>query len=294
LEFGRLLTAMATPFNQHGELDEDGVVTLVNHLLNTGTTAIVAAGTTGESPTLTHEEKLRLFELTVRAVAGRVPVIAGTGSNDTAASIRLSEEAEELGVDALLQVSPYYNKPSQEGLYQHFAAIADAVNVPVILYNIPGRCSVNIELDTLMRLAQIPNIIGVKEASGDFSYVTAVAANKPDDFLLFSGDDKYTLPVMALGGAGVVSVAAHVVGPEMSEMIDAFSRGDVARAAAMNARLLGVFTALFKTTSPSPLKAALNLLGLPGGPLRLPLVEAPESVVALLQSELQRLGKLSA
>lgn len=292
MDFGRLLTAMATPFTPQGELDEPGIAVLVNHLIETGTTAILAAGTTGESPTLTHSEKLRLFELTVKAAGGRVPVLAGTGSNNTASTIELSKEAAELGVDALLLVSPYYNKPSQEGLYQHFKAVADVTDLPIMLYNIPGRCAVNIDVDTILRLATVPNIVAVKEASGNFTQIAELAARKPDDFLIYSGDDKFTLPIMAFGGIGVVSVASHVVGREMTAMMDAFVAGDVKEAATWNGRLLSMYTALFRTTSPTPLKAALKLLDLPAGPVRLPLVEAPEQVVDELRAELTRLGKL--
>ncbi|WP_029420453.1 4-hydroxy-tetrahydrodipicolinate synthase [Alicyclobacillus macrosporangiidus] len=291
MDFGRLVTAMATPFKPDGSLDESGLKSLVDHLIATGTTAIVACGTTGESPTLSHEEKLKVFEWTVRAADGRVPVIAGTGSNDTTGSIALSREAQALGVDGLLLVSPYYNRPTQEGLYAHFSAIAEAVDLPVMVYNIPSRTGVNIEVDTMLRLAQVPNITSVKEASGNFSHILRLAAEKPDDLILYSGDDKFTLPMMAVGGYGVVSVASHVVGPEMRAMIDAFVSGDTATARDWANRLLPVFEALFRVTSPAPLKAALRLLGLPGGGVRLPLVEAPDSVVEELRRELSRLGK---
>jgi 4-hydroxy-tetrahydrodipicolinate synthase len=293
VDFGRLVTAMATPFHSDGSLDESGLKSLVDHLIATGTTAIVACGTTGESPTLSHEEKLKVFEWTLRAADGRVPVIAGTGSNSTAGSIALSREAQALGVDGLLLVSPYYNRPTQEGLYAHFSAIAEAVDLPVMVYNIPSRTGVNIEVDTMLRLAQVPNITSVKEASGDFSHILRLAAEKPDDLILYSGDDKFTLPMMAVGGYGVVSVASHVVGPEMRAMIDAFVAGDTATARDWANRLLPVFEALFRVTSPAPLKAALRMLGLPGGGLRLPLVEAPASVVEELRRELNRLGKLT-
>ncbi|SFU75915.1 4-hydroxy-tetrahydrodipicolinate synthase [Alicyclobacillus macrosporangiidus] len=293
MDFGRLVTAMATPFHSDGSLDESGLKSLVDHLIATGTTAIVACGTTGESPTLSHEEKLKVFEWTLRAADGRVPVIAGTGSNSTAGSIALSREAQALGVDGLLLVSPYYNRPTQEGLYAHFSAIAEAVDLPVMVYNIPSRTGVNIEVDTMLRLAQVPNITSVKEASGDFSHILRLAAEKPDDLILYSGDDKFTLPMMAVGGYGVVSVASHVVGPEMRAMIDAFVAGDTATARDWANRLLPVFEALFRVTSPAPLKAALRMLGLPGGGLRLPLVEAPASVVEELRRELNRLGKLT-
>lgn len=292
MDLGRLVTALITPFSADGQLDEQGIDRIVHHCIETGTTGIVACGTTGESPTLTHEEKLRVFRLVLQASAGRVPVLAGTSSNDTASSIALSREAEALGVDGLLLVAPYYNKPTQDGLYAHFRTIADAVSIPVMLYNIPGRCGVNIDVPTVLRLARVPNIFAVKEASGDITQIARIAAEKPDDFLLYSGDDKMTLPVLALGGTGVVSVAAHLVGPEMKAMIDAYLTGRVHEAADWNGRLLPIFEGLFRVSNPAPLKAGLNLLGLPGGEVRLPLVSAPADVVAFLAEELLRLGKL--
>lgn len=291
MEFGRLVTAMATPFDSTGALDESGLKVLIEHLLDTGTTAIVASGTTGESPTLSHGEKLRLFELTVQYVSGRVPVLAGTGGNNTNTSIQLSKEAVELGVDGLLLVSPYYNRPSQEGLYAHFRTISESVDVPVMLYNIPSRTGVNIDSDTILRLSEVPNIVAVKEASGNFAQIAQIAAGKTDDFLLYSGDDKFTLPIMALGGYGVVSVAAHVIGREMTTMIDAFVAGNTAEAAVWSGRLLPLFEGLFQSPSPAPLKAALHSLGLPGGQVRLPLVNAPEAVVSHVLAQLEKLGK---
>jgi 4-hydroxy-tetrahydrodipicolinate synthase len=292
MDFGSLVTAIATPFTPDGALDVAGVHKLVDYLIETGTTAIVAAGTTGESPTLTHEEKLTLFRAVVERSNGRVPVIAGTGSNNTAETVLLSKEAVETGVDGLLLVTPYYNKPSQAGLVKHFETVAATVDLPIMLYNIPGRTSINLDVPSVLHLAQVPNIVALKESSWNFAYVLDVAARKPDDFWLYSGDDKLTLPILSVGGRGVVSVAAHVVGPEMAEMIAAFQRGDHAAAAAWNARLLPVFDALFATTSPAPLKAALNALDMPAGQVRLPLVDAPESVVQLVTDELRRLGKL--
>lgn len=293
MDYGRLVTAMATPFTADGEVDVEGIRTLVDHLISTGTTAIVACGTTGESPALSHAEKLLVFEKTIEFAAGRVPVIAGTGGNNTQASVELSREAERLGADGLLLVTPYYNKPTQEGLYQHFRRVAESVSIPVMLYNVPGRTAVNLEPRTVLRLAEdVPNIIALKEASGSLAQMLEVAANKPDDFYLYSGDDKFTVPLLSIGGYGVVSVASHVVGLEMTEMINAFVTGDVYTAATWSQRLLPIFDALFRVTSPSPLKAALRLMGLPAGPVRLPLAEAPESVVEELRQELKRLGKL--
>ncbi|MCL6445497.1 MAG: 4-hydroxy-tetrahydrodipicolinate synthase [Alicyclobacillus sp.] len=293
MEFGRLVTAMATPFDATGAVDDEGLQRLVNHLLGTGTTALVVLGTTGESPTLSHDEKLRLIERTLMYVDGRVPVLAGTGSNDTAASVTLSREAEALGVQGLLVVSPYYNRPTQEGLRTHFLRIADAVSVPIMLYNVPNRTSVNIAAETVLRLAEeVPHIVAVKEASGDFDQIGAITAGKADDFAVYSGDDKLTLPIMALGGYGVVSVASHVVGPELRAMMQAFVEGNHRTAATWHGRLLPLFDALFRVTSPAPLKAALAMMGLISGQLRLPLVEAPDDVQAELRQQLVRLNKL--
>ncbi|MCL6637664.1 MAG: 4-hydroxy-tetrahydrodipicolinate synthase [Alicyclobacillus sp.] len=292
MDFGRLVTAMATPFTATGDVDESGLCTLANHLINTGTTALLTCGTTGESPTLSHAEKLRVMECVLRAADGRVPVLAGTGGYDTRASVALSKEAQALGVQGLMLVAPYYNRPTQEGLYAHFATLAEAVDLPLMIYNIPSRTGVNIEVDTLLRLAELPHVVAVKEASGNFSQILRIAAEKPDDLRLYSGDDKFTLPMLAVGGYGVVSVAAHVVGLEMQAMIQAFLRGDVQAAADEANRLLPVFEALFRVTSPAPLKAALELLGLPAGGVRLPLVPAPEAVREELRRELHKLGKL--
>ncbi|RIV29340.1 4-hydroxy-tetrahydrodipicolinate synthase [Alicyclobacillaceae bacterium I2511] len=291
IDFGRLMTAMATPFTEDGRLDGAGLQRLVDHLITTGTTAIVAAGTTGESPVLSHAEKLRLFELTLRYADGRVPVLAGTGTNATEDSIQLSREAEKLGVQGLLLVSPYYNKPTQEGLYAHFTAIAKAVSLPIMVYNIPSRCGVNIEVNTLLRLAQVPNIVAIKEASGNMNQIMEIAAFKPDDVFLYSGDDKLILPVLAVGGYGVVSVASHLVGTEITQLMEAYLCGDVTLAAKWSARLLPLFEALFHSSSPAPLKSGLRDLGLPAGGVRLPLVEAPEAVQLEVRQQLEILGK---
>lgn len=292
MDFGRLITAMVTPFDGDGRVDIDGIQKLVDHLIRTGTTAIVACGTTGESPTLTHAEKLTVFAETLQASNGRVPVIAGTGGNDTASSIVLTKEAEALGVQAILLVAPYYNRPTQDGLYAHFSAIAEAVNLPVMIYNIPGRTGVNIDVDTLLKLAHVPNVFSVKEASGNFPHILELLARKPDDLLVYSGDDKFTLPMMAVGAYGIVSVASHVVGPEMSDMMGAYVSGDVQTAKTWAGRLLPLFEALFRVSSPAPLKLALTMMGLPGGDVRLPLVNAPEAVQEELQKELKRLQKI--
>lgn len=287
MNFGKIITAMVTPFDQNGEIDYNGVRTLVNYLIANGSDGLVVAGTTGESPTLTTEEKVELFKYVVKVVEGRVPVIAGTGSNNTRASISLTEQAEEAGVDAIMLVTPYYNKPSQEGLYQHFKAIADSTKLPVMLYNIPGRSVVNINVDTVVRLSEIENIVCIKEASGNLDAMAEIISRTPNDFSLYSGDDGLTLPVLSIGGAGVVSVAAHVMGNEMQDMIDNFLKGNIQEAAAAHGHLLPKMKALFAAPSPSPVKAALNLSGVAVGSVRLPMVPLNEDELRTLQNALQ-------
>ncbi len=282
--FGRLVTAMVTPFNERLEIDFDKTEQLIEHLLATGTEALVVSGTTGESPTLTHEEKLALFRHVVRYVNGRCQVIAGTGSNNTAASIQFTREAEATGVDGVMLVSPYYNRPSQEGLYQHFKAIVESTKLPVMLYNVPGRTGVNMTAQTTLRLAELPNVVCVKEASGNLSQMAHIIEHAPEGFELYSGDDGLTLPILSIGGVGVVSVASHVVGSQMSEMIRAFFDGRHAEAAALHRKLLGVFEGLFAYPSPGPVKVALEKLGVPVGGVRPPLAELNETERAFVHS----------
>jgi len=272
MNFGQVLTAMVTPFDQNGEVDFNAVRRLVDYLIENGTDGLVVAGTTGESPTLTTDEKIALFKAVVVAARGRVPVIAGTGSNNTRASISLTKQAEETGVDGIMLVAPYYNKPSQEGMYQHFKAIAESTSLPVMLYNIPGRSVVNLSAETIVRLSQIENIVAVKEASGNLDDMAAIISQAPSDFTLYSGDDSLTLPVLAIGGAGVVSVASHVIGNEMQEMINHFKNGRVQEAAHSHRQLLPLMKALFTAPNPAPVKAALNMSGVQVGGLRLPLL----------------------
>ncbi|KPC99994.1 4-hydroxy-tetrahydrodipicolinate synthase [Geobacillus sp. BCO2] len=234
VQFGNIITAMVTPFDRKGNLDLAKTTELVNYLLDNGTDALVVAGTTGESPTLTTEEKIALFRHVVSVVNGRAPVIAGTGTNNTRASIELTKKAEEAGVDAVMLVAPYYNKPNQEGLYQHFKAIAESTSLPVMLYNVPGRTSVSLVPETVIRLSEVPNIVAVKEAGGNLDAMAEIIERTPDDFLLYSGDDSLTLPVLAIGGNGVVSVASHIIGNEMQEMIRSFLAGDHQKAAALH------------------------------------------------------------
>ncbi|ULT54745.1 4-hydroxy-tetrahydrodipicolinate synthase [Neobacillus drentensis] len=272
MNFGQVLTAMVTPFDQNGDVDFNAARLLVNYLIENGTEGLVVSGTTGESPTLTLEEKVALFKLVVEEAAGRVPVIAGTGSNNTRASIQLTKLAAEAGVDGILLVVPYYNKPSQEGIYQHFKAIAESTVLPVMLYNIPGRCGVNMSVDTVVRLSKIHNIVAVKEASGNLDAMADIISKTPDHFSLYSGDDGLTLPVLAIGGTGVVSVASHIIGNEMQDMVRKFKNGQLEEAAAAHRTLLPLMKGLFAAPNPTPVKAALNMTGIHVGEVRLPLV----------------------
>ncbi|MBO8170958.1 MAG: 4-hydroxy-tetrahydrodipicolinate synthase [Bacillaceae bacterium] len=290
-EFGRLMTAMVTPFNDSGEIDFEHVEKLVEHLLDTGTETIVVAGTTGESPTLSKEEKIALFQFVVEKVNGRGKVIAGTGTNNTRYSMALTREAEKAGVDGVMLVNPYYNKPSQEGLYQHFKAIAEETSLPVMLYNIPGRTAVNATSETILRLAEdVSNIKSVKEASGDLTQMAQIIEHTPEDFLLYSGDDKFTIHVLAIGGDGVVSVASHIVGREMKRMIEAFVTGNITEAASIHRKLLPFFEELFRAPSPVPVKTALNLTGVSVGTVRLPMIPLNEQEEQRLRNVLSSLG----
>lgn len=287
MDFGRLLTAMVTPFDEQLQIDWPTVDLLVDHLIGTGTEAIVVAGTTGESPTLSKEEKVELFRRVKERAGGRAYVIAGTGGNNTKESISLTKKAEEAGVDGIMLVVPYYNKPSQEGLYRHFRSIAEETSLPIMLYNIPGRSGINMNEQTVIRLSEIKNMTAVKEASGNLSQIAKIIEGTPDDFLLYSGDDSTLLPIMSVGGHGVVSVASHIIGLKIRKMIDAFLAGDVNEAAKLHRRYLKVFEGLFFTSNPAPVKAALEIEGLPVGGVRLPLVplteEEKERVKAFLQ-----------
>jgi len=287
VQFGQIATAMVTPFDNKGNIDFAKTTQLVNYLIENGTDSLVVAGTTGESPTLTTEEKLALFRHVVEVVDGRVPVIAGTGSNNTRASIELTKKAEDVGIDAVMIVAPYYNKPNQEGIYQHYKAIAESTSLPVMVYNIPGRAVVNISVETIIRLSEIPNVVAVKDASGNLDAMTEIIAKTRDDFMLYSGDDGLTLPVLAIGGSGVVSVASHIIGNDMKEMIQAFMRGDNREAAAMHQRILPIIKALFAAPSPVPVKTALQLKGLDVGSVRLPLVPLTEQERLQLMRVLQ-------
>lgn len=268
-DIGRLLTAMVTPFHEDGSLDLDGAQAVARRLCAEGSDGVVVFGTTGESPTLADEEKLALL----RAVREALPehaVVAGTGTNDTRHSVELSERAMAAGADALLAVLPYYNKPSQEGLYQHFRAIAETG--PVILYNIQSRSGINMTVGTTLRLAQLPGIIGTKEASGNLDQMSFTCAGAPEGFRVWSGDDSLTLPLLAVGGYGLISVTAHLAGPALKQMIELYVDGEVAAAARLHHRLLPLVKAVMTTASnPMPVKTVLRRLGEPVGPFRLPM-----------------------
>jgi len=272
--FGQVITAMVTPMDRALAVDFDRAAALAKRLVDAGSDGLVVSGTTGEAPTLTDDEKIRLFRAVREAVGPRAKVIAGTGTYDTAHSIHLTREAERAGCDGVLLVNPYYNKPSQEGLYRHFKTVAESTSLPVMLYNIQGRTSVNCEPATIARLAEVPNIVAVKEASGSLDQMSQIRKLTRPEFLLYSGDDSLTLPLLAVGGTGVVSVASHLAGREIKAMIQAFQAGDIRQAQTLHFRLWPLFKVLFITTNPVPVKAALALSGFDVGGLRLPLVDA--------------------
>lgn len=271
--FGEVMTAMVTPFREDLSVDYAGVKKLARHLVEHGSDALVVCGTTGESPTLRSEEKLAIFAAVREEVGGTIPIIAGTGSNDTRGSIELTREAEKLGVDGILLVGPYYNKPPQEGFYQHGKAVAESTGLPVIIYNVPGRTGKNIEAETIARLAEIPNIVAVKESSGDLNQVSKIRRMTPPEFAIYSGDDSLTLPILAVGGEGIISVASHIIGNEIKQMVRLFKSGKVEEAAALHARWFPIFQGIFVTANPIPIKYLLSALNLSTGYVRLPLVE---------------------
>ncbi|PSN20202.1 4-hydroxy-tetrahydrodipicolinate synthase [filamentous cyanobacterium CCP5] len=285
--FGRVLTAMVTPFKPDGDVDYAVAEELADYLVNHGSDGLVVCGTTGESPTLTWDEEFQLFKSVQQAVSGRAKIIAGTGSNSTREAISATEKASRLGLDGSLQVVPYYNKPPQEGLQQHFRAIADAVpDLPMMLYNIPGRTGQSLTVDSVVNLAQHPTIVAIKEATGSLDFASQVRQAAPQDFAIYSGDDSLTLPLLSIGGSGVVSVASHLVGDRIQQMIQAFEAGDHQAATRHHLEMMPLFKALFSATNPIPVKAALTLKGWAVGKLRLPLCEASADVVATLKKVL--------
>ena len=286
-EIGRLLTAMVTPFDEQGQVDYEQAKRLANALLDSGSDGLIVSGTTGESPTLTTEEKLRLFAEVKDAIGDRGTVIAGTGNYNTAESIELSQEAERAGADGLLLVVPYYNKPPQEGLYQHFKAIAQSVHLPCIVYNVTSRTSLNMTHDTTIRLSHIDNIVGVKEAGSDMDQIARIIDGARDDFLVWSGNDNETFYIMSMGGYGVVSVASHLVGNQIKQMMGLLLEGDVEKAAAEHRRLHALFKVLFVVSNPIPVKYSLNKVGFNVGNPRLPLVPADDKSAAQIDEVLK-------
>ena len=287
-EIGRLITAMVTPFDEEGQVDYEQAKRLAKALLDSGSDGVILSGTTGESPTLSTEEKLRLFSEVKAAIGDRGAILAGTGSYNTAESIELSKEAEQTGVDGLLLVVPYYNKPPQEGLYQHFKAISSSVNLPCMLYNVTSRTSLNMTDETTIRLSEIDNIVGIKEAGSDLDQISRIIDGAKPGFLLWSGNDNETFPIMAVGGYGVVSVVSHLVGSQIRHMMGLLMDGDVEGAAAEHRRLLPLFKAMFVVSNPIPLKYSLNQMGFNVGNPRLPMVPLDANSAAKLDKVLQR------
>ncbi len=284
---GRLLTAMVTPFDDKGAVDYEQAKKLALALLDSGSEGLVVVGTTGESPTLTLDEELRLFSEVKSAVGSRGAVVAGTGSNSTAEAVHTTKEAEKIGVDACLLVVPYYNNPTQEGLYQHFKTVAESTSLPCIPYNVPSRTVRSLSVDTIVRLSQIDNIIGIKEASGDMQQVSHTISRAKAGFRVWSGNDTDTLYILALGGYGIISVASHLVGKQISEMISSFLNGKTGKAAEIHRHLLPLVNALFVIANPMPVKYAVNQVGFRVGKPRLPLIEADEKTAALINDILK-------
>ena len=284
---GRLITAMVTPFNDDGSVDYEQAKRLALGLLNSGSEGLVVVGTTGESPTLLRDEELKLFTKVKSAVGERGSVIAGTGSNSTAEAISATRAAEKTGVNACLLVVPYYNKPTQECLYRHFKAIAESTSLPCILYNVPSRTVVSLAADTVIRLSRIDSIVGLKEASGNLVEIAKIIENTGDDFTVWSGNDTDTLPILALGGYGAISVASNIVGNQIREIIDSFTSGKTGRAAEIHRHLLPLISAFFIVANPIPIKYAMNHIGFNLGEPRPPLYEADEKTAALIRETLK-------
>jgi len=287
-DFGEVMTAMITPFNKANEIDWKSLNDIMEYLVENGTDSLLVAGTTGESPTLSDNEKIELFKFAKKKFGNNIPIIAGTGSNDTKHTIELSRAAQETGVDALLIVTPYYNKPTQIGLINHYLQIADAVDIPIIFYNVPSRTCCNVSSSTCLKLAEHKNIAGVKEASGDLKQIAEILRDCPEDFLVYSGNDGDTFPLVALGGYGVVSVASHIIGKEIKKMVGLIKENKLKEAAALHKKYLDIFHGIFITTSPIPIKKALNLMGIPAGNLRPPLCDMEPSEEERFKSLLKK------
>ena len=292
-QFGRLITAMITPFNEERELDLKRTEEFTDRLIQGGTDSIIVCGTTGESPTVFYPQKIEVIKAVIKAADGRVPIIANVGDNCTADTVEFAEDVAKLGVQGFMCVVPYYNKPPQEGLYQHFKTITDSTDLPIILYNIPGRCVINMKAETTLRLANdCENIVAIKEASGDIDQVRAIVEGAPDGFVVYSGDDSFTLPLMEAGGVGVISTISNVATARMKEIVDAAAKGDWDNARVLNERLLPLMNGLFETTNPILVKEALKLDGFPVGGVRLPLVDATEEQSRRLESVMREVGVL--
>ncbi|MBE9226081.1 4-hydroxy-tetrahydrodipicolinate synthase [Phormidium sp. LEGE 05292] len=292
-KFGRVITALVTPFKEDGSVNYAVAEQLAGHLAENGTDAFVVCGTTGESPTLTFDEEFELFQVVQKAVAGKAKIIAGTGSNSTKDAIASTQKVAKLGIDGSLQVVPYYNKPPQEGLYQHFQAIAQSSpDLPIMLYNIPGRTGQNLASETVARLAEIPNIVAIKEASGNMDQASQIRQLTPPEFEIYSGDDSLTLPLLAVGGTGVVSVASHLVGNEIQQMLQAFEVGKTSEALKVHLQLFPLFKSLFITTNPILVKTALKLKGWDVGSVRPPLCEPSNDEINRLKIALEKLSLL--
>jgi 4-hydroxy-tetrahydrodipicolinate synthase len=290
-DFGTIVTAMITPFKTDGSIDYQLAAKLADHLVNNGTDTLVVCGTTGESPTLSWDEEYQLFVEVLQTVSGKAKVIAGCGSNNTKEAISATQKAAKIGVHGSLQVVPYYNKPPQSGLYQHFQAIAASIpDLPMMLYNVPGRTGQNLSPETVVRLAEIDNIVAIKEASGSLDQVSEIRRLTPKEFRIYAGDDSLTLPMLAIGAHGIVSVASHLVGNQLQEMIKAFQVGKIHIATEIHLQLFPLFKALFLTTNPIPVKEALKLQGWEVGSTRLPLCAADEDVLKKLESVMQKLN----
>ena len=290
--FEGVTVALVTPFSK-GEVDYDKVRELVGWHIRQGTNAVLPCGTTGESPTLSHEEHEKVIDVTVEAAGGKIKVLAGTGSNSTEEALRLTRHAAKAGADGVLLVVPYYNKPTQEGIYRHFKTVAGAVDVPVILYNIPGRTGVNMATETICRLAEVDNIIGVKEATGSIDNTSAILADpKGKRLIILSGDDSLTLPIMSVGGKGVISVVANIVPKDVRAMCDAYTGGDVAKATKIHLKLFDLCRAMFIETNPIPIKTAMRMMGMIGNELRLPLCEMAAANEAKLEKAMRDYGLL--
>lgn len=285
---GRLITAMVTPFDEKGAVDYEQAKKLALALLKSGSDGVVIVGTTGESPTLVRDEEKRLFAEIKKAVGERGSVIAGTGSNSTVEAMEATSEAEKAGVDACLLVVPYYNKPSQEGLYQHFKTIAESTKLPCILYNVPSRTVASLSADTVIRLSHIDNIIGIKEASGNLTEITKIISDAREGFLVWSGNEGDTLPILAIGGYGVISVASHLVGEQIKKMIDSFINDKVDKAAEIHCNLMPLFNVLFILANPVPIKYALNQVGFYVGKPRMPLIEPDEQSARIIKETLKK------